>query len=241
VTQNAIIMAHALSDTSNADDAYSYWHGYDGFNLNTVYGWEQSGYRIYMLCAQAYARQMPFLFFEGQYENEGTPRIDIAQLRRQSYGALLSGACGQLFGNDPIWHFESDKVPSTHQGSWESNLDSPGSVQQTYVKALFSAYSWWKLAPSTDSRLVTSALGSDTNRLYPAIADDTTFAMVYVPRAQTVSVDMSALKPRRIRARLYDPVNGTFAAVTGSPFSNQGISSIQTPGERVIVLDDADA
>jgi hypothetical protein len=239
VSTDAVIMAHPLADGSNADDAYTYWRGYDGFNLNAVYGWEQLGSTVYDLCAQAYSRQMPFLYFEGQYENEGKPTVQAAQLRRQSYGALLSGACGQFFGNNPIWHFGSPKRPFAYSGTWQSNLDSTGSVQQVFARGLFSAYPWWKLVPSTDSRFVTSGLGAGGQRVYAAVADDATFAMVYVPGAQSVTINMSALSPSRIRARFYDPAPGTYAAVAGSAFSNQGSSSIQTPGERVIVLDAA--
>jgi hypothetical protein len=237
VRTDDVIAGHPLADNTNADDAFTYWRSFEGFNLNTVYGWEQGGFYVYTLCAQAYARQTPFLFLEGQYENEGKPTVDRAQLRRQSYGALLSGACGQFFGNNPIWHFESPRRPFSYPGTWESNLASGGSMDQTFVRSLFAAYEWWKLVPKTDASLVTSALGTQANRLYPAVADDGTFAMVYVPGAQTVSVNLSALTPQRVRARLYDPTRGTYTAVEGSPFADHAVTAIRTDGERVIVLD----
>jgi len=76
-------------------------------------------------------------------------------------------------------------------------------------------------------------------RLYPALAGDGSFAMIYVPRAQKVTIDMSSFSPRHVRARLFDPARGTYGAVDGSPFINSGVASIRTGGERVIVLDAA--
>lgn len=237
VRASDIVTGHPLADKSNADDAYAYWGDREGFTLNSVYGWEQNGFHVDALCAQARARPMPFLFFEGQYENEGAPVIDAAQLRRQSYGALLSGACGQFFGNNPIWHFESRRRPFAYPGTWRSNLNSRGSIDQIHVRALFVSCDWWKLEPSTDSSLVTSGLGRNGGHLYAARANDRSFAMVYVPAAQLVSIDMTALSPQRVRARFYDPTRGDYTAVPGSPFPNTGVASLRTSGERVIVLD----
>lgn len=237
VRADQIITAHPLADSRAANDAYEYWSGYKGFNLNSVYGWEQNGFFLHALCEQASRRSMPFVFFEGQYENEGLPPIESAQLRRQSYGALLSGACGQFFGNNPVWHFESRRRPFPYKGTWISNLDSAGAAEQVHVKSLFDAYEWWKLEPRTDDSLVTCRLGSNANRIYAALASDGSFAMVYVPHALSVPIDLSALRPRSVRARLFDPTLGTFVAVAESPFRNTGVATIRTEGERVIVLD----
>lgn len=231
-----IITAHALSGQTNADDAYTYWAGMAGFNLNTVYGWPTQGYFPYTLCAQAWKRGMPFLGFEFSYENSQGATQQM--LRQQSYGSLLSGACGQLFGNNPVWYFDAPpgRPPS---GNWVTASDSEGYASQSYVKALFAAFEWWKLVPKTNTSLVTSDLGSKAGRIYPARASDGSFAMIYVPKGRTVSVVMSALTPGLVRARLYDPRNGKYETVAGSPFPNSSTRDFTTVGERVIVLDAA--
>ena len=42
---------------------------------------------------------------ESAYENEH--EATEQRLRTQAYQAVLSGAAGQIFGNNPIWHFSS--------------------------------------------------------------------------------------------------------------------------------------
>ena len=49
----------------------------------------------------------------------------------------------------------------------------------------------------------------------------------------------SGATPSSVRARLFDPTNGTFSTVSGSPFANTGTQNIATGGERVLVLDAA--
>jgi hypothetical protein len=229
-----LITAHP---DSSEDDPYAYWSGYTGFSLNIAYTYETSSDWVYEESATAYGRSgpLPFVYFEGKYE--GSTSSTLAMLRRQSYGSMLSGACGQIYGNNPVWHFESSRWGESYSGTWESNLDTTGATEQTYVKALFAAKQWWKLAPETGADLVSSSLSTGTSRVYPALAADGSFAMIYVPTSQTVTCVMSALTPGRVRARLYDPTAGTYATVSGSPFVNTGTQNIATGGERIIVLD----
>ena len=61
----------------------------------------------------------PCILFESTYENEGdSTRL---QLRQQSWWAMLGGACGQCFGNKPVW----GAFPG-----WLEALDSPGAQDQ---------------------------------------------------------------------------------------------------------------
>ena len=47
---------------------------------------------------------MPFFLIESAYENEhGAGELRV---RIQAYQALLSGASGHIYGNNPVWHFD---------------------------------------------------------------------------------------------------------------------------------------
>ncbi len=240
VRTSDIITCHPLSDVMNSDDAYTYWQGMPGFNCNAIYGNETTGAYVYRLATQAYGRPgpMPFLGFEFAYENEHD--IAPATLRRQSYGAILSGACGQFFGNNPLWHFNSKRWTEWHvDGTWKSHLNSVGAIQQQHVRTLFLAYEWWQLLPQEVSPFVVSELGTAASRIYPAIARDGAFAMIYVPGAGVLSIDMSRFSVRQLRLRLYNPANGTYSTSGVAPFPNNGISSFRTTSECVVVLDSA--
>lgn len=217
-------------------DAYSVWNGQTGFNLNAAYPGDQD---VYSHCATSYGRSgpIPFFMLEAIYEQErGTP-ISAAGLRRQTWQAYLSGACGQFFGNSPDWHFESPNRPFTYSGTWESNLQSTGSQNQTRGPELLRAYKWWLLEPKTGTELVTTSLSSGDTRICPALASDATFAMIWKPTSSAATVSMAAMTGlSSVRARVYDTSNGTYSAVAGSPFSPSGTQSI-TWGEGVLVLD----
>ena len=62
----------------------------------------------------------PFVMIESTYENEhdSVP----GQIRRQAYWAMLSGACGQFFGNNPMWHFSGPGLYPVKE-TWQQALD----------------------------------------------------------------------------------------------------------------------
>jgi hypothetical protein len=228
-----IITAHGAS----TDTAFTLWSGFTGFNLNNCY---PSSGDVQAECATEYGRAgpVPYFMLEGRYEGEPDPAVSTSRIRLQAYMALLSGACGHFYGNNPMWHFESPWTLFPYSGTWESNLNSTGAQHMVHVKTLFDAYQWWKLAPQTGTTLVTSSLGSGDSRVCPALASDGSFAMVFVPTSQTVTIDKTALTVNPLRIRLYDPTTGTYSTHTAST-SNTGSVSVATGGERVIVLDAA--
>ena len=165
---------------------------------------------------------IPTFLVEAKYEFEhnaadlGTPNI----LRRQAYWALLSGAAGQLYGNRYTWPFIS---------GWQDNLDTPGSLQMGYVKFLFASRQWYNLIPDQAHTVVTAGYGTyadsgalgDNDYLTAARTPDGALLMAYMPTNRTITVDMSKLGAPAY-ASWYDPTNGTFSAIPGSPLANAG-------------------
>lgn len=225
---NALITAHATTGYSSRD----VWPTAE-LKLDLLYRWEAYGQFAYEAAKASYDRSpvMPALFFEGQFEGSA----DAAQIRRQSWQAVLSGSCGHVYGHSVIWHMSTDAWDPT---PWSTQLNSTGRTQMQYVGALMTAYAWWKLVPKDDTSVVSSSLGTYSARVCPAVANDGTFAMVWVPSSQTVTVVLSALSVSPLRVRLYDPTNGSFTTHTAST-PNTGTLSVATGGERVIVIDGA--
>ncbi len=224
---------------SPPNDAYGFWNGYTGFNFNAAYAGVDN---VYDICATAYGRSgpMPFIMNEAKYEQEQSPTTTALQLRMQSYQALLSGACGQLFGNNPIWNFEAPTALFGYTGSWETNLSSTGSQQQTYVRRLFEQVEWWNLVPKTDASLVTGSLSSGDSRICPALASDGSFALIWVPSAQTITVDTTALTgvTGNVRVRIYSTTAGTWSTV--GTYSKSSSQSITVSTDAVVMVDAED-
>lgn len=232
VRPSAIITAHG----NRLTEAYTVWAGQTGFNLNNIYV-DHDGV-AYSQAAAAYARSgpMPFFFIEGAYGG-ASPDADV---RRQIYHALLSGACGHFYGTYPVWGF-GEPVANGGGGAaaaLSGSLDLTSTLEAGHALALFSSYAWHLLEPKTDTSLVTTSLGSGTSRICPARASDGSFAMVYTG-GSNFTVNMAAFTPSSVRARWFNPTTGAYSTASGSPFANTGTQAFTAPGERVLVLDPA--
>jgi len=187
---------------------------------------------------------LPTFMVEASYEGEenpGAPAGTPHQLRKQEYWSLLSGATGHLYGNRYTWQFIcSDRdITGDCIGSWKDQLDTPGAQQIAHVNALFGSRRWYDLVPDQAHALVTDGLGTygTLDYLTAARTPDGKLGLAYLPSSRTVTVDLSQLSGS-VSARWYDPTNGTYAAIDGSPFANTGSRQFTPPGDNAAGDDD---
>jgi hypothetical protein len=187
-------------------------------------------YATYAKVLEEYNRSnyLPVFMVEANYEEGYLVAPEI--LRRQEYWTMLSGAAGQLYGNHYTWTFSS---------GWQSNLDTPGVAQLGYMKAFFASRPWYNLVPDQSHTTVTAGYGTfsatdevNTNDyLTAARTPDGSLVIAYMPTIRAITVDMSKLSGSVI-ARWYDPSNGIYATITGSPFTNAGTRRFVPPGNN---------
>jgi Protein of unknown function (DUF4038)/Putative collagen-binding domain of a collagenase len=205
--------AHGAPDTAVAD----YWRGEAWLQVNNVYTYGP----VHGPALEAYARPgaMPFFLIESAYENEH--EASERRLRTQAYQAVLSGAAGQIFGNNPIWHFNG---PGTFASpvTWKRALDSRGARSMTHLHELLTAMPWWELEPDIHHTLLTDGLGPEDERAVAARAADGSFAILYLPSSRAVTVDLARLAGPEVAARWYDPSDGKVSDLAGSPFPATG-------------------
>lgn len=175
---------------------------------------------------------MPFFLIEDAYENE---TANGTETRQQAWQAVLSGAMGQVRGEASIWRFSS---------TWKSSLDTEGASTMIHLRTLLESYAWWTLVPDFANDLLTAGIGSGATRAPAAMASDGGFAFVYTRDVRDLTVDMSRLAPLSVRARWYDPTDGSYTAVAGSPFPDTGSRVFRPTGNNslnktdwVLVLD----
>jgi hypothetical protein len=89
----------------------------------------------------------------------------------------------------------------------------------THLRNLLTTIPWWLLEPDTDHTLLTDGLGPEDARAVAASTADGSLAMVYIPGSREITVELARLAGPLVEARWYDPANGRFSAVAGSPFS----------------------
>jgi hypothetical protein len=217
--------AHCGRDTAALD----YWSGEPWLQINSVYTYDP----VYAAALAQYTRpeKMPFILIETQYENEYS--TSEQRLRTQAYHALLSGACGQVFGNNPIWHFDgpgffpAPPPPPT----WQQALAGRGSISMTHLRTLFDGIPWWRLRPDTSTTFLTSGQGTGQDRAVGARTNNGSHGIVYVPGVRNITVNLSRLRGPNVTARWYDPSSGTFSSISGSPFPAAG-SQVFNPGSN---------
>lgn len=176
---------------------------------------------------------VPVFMVEANYEFENNNNLDTGTpevLRRQEYWTMLSGATGQLYGSKYSWQFYS---------GWETHLDTPGATQLGYLKAFLTRRQWYNLVPDRNHALVTNGYGTfakgpgsimANDYLTAASTPDRSLAIAYMPTIRTITVNMSKLN-RPATARWFDPSNGTYSRIQGSPFANTGTQQF-TPSGR---------
>ncbi len=187
--------------------AYDFTNGTSSavwLNVNTIYADQTT---MATNAAHAYAQTtLPFFLIEGRYEYDAGG-VTEAQVRLQAYQVMLGGGTGQLLGNQNLWSFPT---------GWQTTLGSPGAMAETNLGTLFSSLSWWLMVP---------------NGTNAALASDQSFEVIYVPSGG-VTVNLGALSGPHVNARWYDPTNGTYSTIGGSPFVNSGSPTFTPSGNN---------
>ncbi|UDF32831.1 UNVERIFIED_ORG: DUF4038 domain-containing protein (plasmid) [Roseateles sp. XES5] len=197
----AVQTVHGNRDTTTA----AYWPDAGWLALDTVYTYEDVA-----VAARARYRagpRRPFFLIESRYEGEHG--VEAGEIRKIAYGALLSGASGQVFGNNPVWHFGGPSLYAAPTG-WRKALASEGAKSIGHLAGLFARFEWWKLKPD-DGRLLRHVEGASPASAIAAVAGDGTFAVVYVDSAAWIEIDPSVLGASIGTIEWYDPSTGAMA------------------------------
>jgi hypothetical protein len=214
----------STAHTAPENEAADYWGAETWLTLNNIYTYNA----VYTAALDAYARvsTLPFFLVESAYENENS--ATLLRLRTQAWHAVLSGAAGHVFGNNPIWHFDGPGVFGSSM-TWEQALNSPGARSMEKLADLFSTVEWWTLQPDAQNELLTSGAGSDQNRAVASMAVNGSIAIAYIPTSRDTGFALSRLSGPRVSAEWYDPESGAFVTATGSPFQASGTQSLRAP------------
>jgi hypothetical protein len=170
----------------------------------------------------------PVMYLEGRYEQEGSAGMGASLLRLQAYGAVAAGASAVLFGNNPIWHFESVALYD-YEGSWEDNLDSLGSTDAQRAGGLVRGLPWWEMAPDVAGDLL---VGDETEGAERSAARYSgSHALIYLPTSRRLTLDLSALDAtEQVEVRRVDPRSGAEDVV--GTFSTRSRASLPVADEN---------
>lgn len=200
-------------------------------DVNNTYSYQAELFRSYR---NDFTRKTtrPFVLMESTYENEhnSTPQ----QIRRQAYWALTCGACGQFFGNNPIWHFDGPGLFATNK-SWREELGSAGSQDMSRLKKAFIDRPWQRMVPDFKHKIVTEGAGEGVASVTAAATPDGRLAMIYVPStgsgARKLAIDLGSFSGD-VTATWFNPSSGQLRPAANRPLANSGVRPFPTPGDN---------
>lgn len=164
-------------------------------------------------------RPLPVVLGEPPYENE---RTDEYGLRSRAYWTLLSGGAGFAHGVIPVWNFDN---------GWQQALQAEGGGHMRHVRSLLMARRWYDLIPDQASEYVVAGRGKFGSTAFATAAylADNTLLLAYLPEESTLTVNLARMAGR-VNAQWFDPTNGTYKSIKGSPFANQGTQAFSPTG-----------
>jgi hypothetical protein len=165
-------------------------------------------------------------------------------VRARIYRGIFAGGCGVTYGHHQIWQFlnrelyEPINVGDTIIG-WKTARDAEAAGEMQYLKNLMLSRPYFSRI--ADQTIIKSAAGKDYKDLIYATADaNKTYAMIYLPQNNAVSVDLSKVSGNKKNAWWYDVRNGKATPITSA--GSKGTKSFTPPKngvDWVLVIDDA--
>ena len=199
--------------------------------VDTVYRYQADLWRP-LLAAYDRRPARPFVLIEAVYEGEHDSRPE--QIRRQAWWAMLCGACGQFFGNNPMWHFDGPTL-FPHMNTWQQALDSEGARDVARLGKFLATHRWQQLVPDTEGKLVTAGAGEGAARITAARASDGNLALLYIPTdgrgPRGLTLNLTSF-PAPVTAQWFNPAHDAPLLPHGTTLPNRGQQTLQTPGDN---------
>jgi hypothetical protein len=230
---NRHIMTHhpGIDQSSNTCYKNESWLDFSGsywdFNYSNVYSTYRNVLRDYNSTPTRPAVSVE-TGYEGPWGEQPDDQLTARTSRMQSAHQVLAGGLGFSYGANATYEMKNNEGKT-----WQQTITEKGGRHQGYVAKAFNTRAWWTLVPDQNRSVLTAGGGNSGDANYAAAgrSADGKLVMVYSPNSKNLTVDMTKLSATAT-ARWYDPTNGQYRAITGSPFPNTGSRQFQTPGNN---------
>ena len=140
-------------------------------------------------------------------------------IRRQAYWSLFSGVTGQCYGSS-VGAFNEN---------WRERLDLPGVADMSLFQKIFNGLPWYLFRPDTTNDLLVEGRGTYGNDDYGVVTVMSNYrmAMIYLPTARTIKVNVEKIKGSNIRALWISP--STNKRFIGGYFKPEGTRELIPP------------
>ena len=163
-------------------------------------------------------------------------------IRRLAYWHVFAGGCGHTYGCHNIWQMYApgrNSISWAHH-YWYESLDLWGAADMTHVKNLMLSRPYLTRIP--DQSVIGSEIGDGDGRVQAMRDSQGSYAFVYTPLGQPVTVNLQKLSGGKVKAWWYDPRHGTAQEI--GTFDKKDRREFKPPvhgkgNDWVLVLDDA--
>lgn len=226
--------------TSNAQFHFTYSYNQEYYGVERAYA--EGGTSLPVIQGDGYFYQGSTSYAGGS----GAFAYDQA-FRQAAWWSLAAGARGKVHGSESIWQYQSTALASSATDWFYANN---ALAIRTVVESLAG---WQNLFPDLNNQLVTAgrgtrasafASGGGGGQYEPAftssyvaasVTPDHSLALLYLPRATTITVDVSQLG-QGFTANWIDPVTGAASPAGSGPAFNSTAQGNNSQGDPDWVL-----
>lgn len=141
-------------------------------------------------------------------DHDRIDRFDDDDVRQAAWWALMAGACGHTYGNNNIWQmWQPGRTPAIQANvPWFEALDHPGARQMGLMRSFFESQGFTTLVP--DAKLIIDGPTRGAAKIRAMRAADGSRVIVYTPRGEPFTLDLSVVKAEFTRMSWFDPRYG---------------------------------
>lgn len=223
-----LMTAHGCQLTAAANFGDPEW-----LDVDNVYSYQSDQWREHH-ANYRHAKVRPSVLIEALYENEYQDKTDPAKIRRQAWWAMTAGACGQFFGNAPLWHLGGPGYKQSNK-PWREALDLAGSRDHARLGAFFRRLQWASLEPDLDDKLVAAGGGGGETKVTAARTPDGKLAVLYIPptgqEARALTLNLASFAAP-LRVSWFNPAKDAAPKTPETPLANRDGEKLRTPGDN---------
>lgn len=136
-------------------------------------------------------------------------RLDASDVRKTAYWNMFAGAAGHTYGCNEIWQmFDHGRVAKFGAYlPWKEALHLPGSLQMGLMKKLFTSLPWQNLRNNQD--ILFPSFLANYRSVLAMVSLQKDMILVYSPHGRSFILRLGTLRPEKVNAYWYDPVDGS--------------------------------
>ncbi len=182
--------------------------------------------------------------WDGKWTRKARGYFTTYDVRARIYRGVFAGSCGVTYGHHHIWQFLNTNLnPPVNVGDtlipWREAARAEGAEQMRFLKNLMLSRPYFTRIP--DQSIIKSNPGNSYKDAIIATRDEGgSYAMVYLPNRQPVTIDLTGITGTDKNVWWYDPRNGK--VIKDKIHKGNHVATFTPPTEGmdwVLVIDDA--